>query len=140
MKKYLTLFLVAVTSVFPGNPVFARQKTDSTKYPLILKFYSIGSGVPGSQPLKDFINTYQNKNKLPELKATMVGGLGREGEYAILFPLKELNSTQRKKFIDTLSKVLPTLKDKSEAGGINMAQNETFDASRGRMQPEAVTF
>jgi hypothetical protein len=112
----------------------ARQ--DSARYPIVLHYYSIGTGTPGYQPLQNFVSTYRKKNKLPAITATRVGGLGREGEYAILFPLKELTTKQQRQFTTALSKALPTLKSKNEKGGINMGKNEMFGADGGRIAPE----
>ncbi len=137
MKKFIVTVFVAVISF----TTYARQEGDSTKYPLILNFYSIGAGTPSDQPLKDYIATYRKTNKLPALSATVAGGLGREGEYAILFPLKELTASQKKKFVTALSKALPALNKKSgNGGGINLSQNQSFDVSKGRIEPTTVQF
>jgi hypothetical protein len=127
-----TLFFTAC--LLTATASLARQ--DSTRYPIVLHYYSIGTGTPAYQPLQNFVSTYRKKNKLPALTATRVGGLGREGEYAILFPLKELTAKQQKQFATALSKALPTLKSKNEKGGINMSKNEMFSTEGGRIAPE----
>lgn len=141
MKKYLASGIIAIIALsITSVATYARQKTEA-KYPLILSFHSIGTGVPNDQPLKDYITTYRRKNKLPALRATLVGGLGREGEYAILFPLKELTAMQKKRFVAALAKDLPALNKKSEnGGGINLSQNQPFDTSQGRIEPQTVDF
>ena len=120
--------------------ITSLAQQDSSRYALVLDFYSIGTGTPGDQPLKDFITAYRKKNKLKPLSATRVGGLGREGEYAILFPLKELTMKQKQQFITALSKALPGLKAKDEMGGIHLNQNQTFDMNRGRIKTETITL
>ena len=131
------LLLVAIASVV-YTAAIARQ--DSTRYALILDFYSIGTGTPGDQPLKDFVTTYRKKNKLKPLAATRVGGLGREGEYAIVFPLKELTIKQKQQFISAISKALPNLKTKDEMGGIHLNQDQPFDVNRGRIKAETIAL
>jgi len=133
-SKLLMVFVACL--VYTSS--IARQ--DSSRYALILDFYSIGTGTPGDQPLKDFITTYRKKNKLKTLTATRVGGLGREGEYAILFPLKELTVKQKQQFITALSKALPGLKAKEEMGGIHLNQNQVFDTNRGRTKAETIVL
>jgi hypothetical protein len=130
--------IILVVAGFISITATARQ--DTSRYALILDFYSIGTGTPGDQPLKNFIANYRKKNKLKPLSATRVGGLGREGEYAIILPLKELTASQRKQFVASLTKALPTLKSKDEMGGINMNQNQPFDMSRARVKPENIVL
>ena len=130
--------IIIVLAGFIYTTSQARQ--DTSRYALILNFYSIGTGTPGDQPLKDFITNYRKQNKLKPLAATRVGGLGREGEYAIVFPLKELTAKQKKQFIASLSKALPNLKNKGEAGGINLNENQPFDVNQSRVKPEMVTL
>lgn len=130
------LFLAIVSLVYTSS--IGRQ--DTGRYALILDFYSIGTGTPGDQPLKNFISTYRKKNKLKPLSATRVGGLGREGEYAILLPLKELTVKQKQQFIAALSKALPKLKAKEESGGINLNQNQPFDMNRERIKQENIVL
>lgn len=131
------LLLLSLVSLIYTSSI-GRQ--DTSRHALILDFYSIGTGAPGDQLLKNFITAYRKKNKIKTLSATRVGGLGREGEYAIIFPLKELSAQQKKLFINALSKALPTLKGKEELGGINLNQNQPFDMSRGRIKPETIVL
>ncbi len=130
------LFISVCSLIYTAS--IARQ--DSSRYALVLDFYSIGTGTPGDQPLKDFITAYRIKNKIKLLSATRVGGLGREGEYAILFSLKELTVKQKQQFITALSKALPGLKTKEEMGGIHLNQNQPFDMNRGRIKTESIVL
>ena len=131
------LLLLSLASLVYTSSI-GRQ--DTSRYALVLDFYSIGTGTPGDQPLKNFITTYRSKNKLKPLSATRAAGLGREGEYAIILPLTELTAKQKKQFITALSRALPTLKTKDEKGGINLNQNQPFDMSQGRIKPETIVL
>lgn len=135
-NKSLLAFLILLSVHCSSS---AKQKdSTSTNPPLVLSYYSIGTGTPNDQPMKDFITSYRKKNKLKPIATTLIGGLGREGEHAYVFYLKEMNSKQRQKFISELSKALPTLKSKEEKGGINLIQNQPFDMTHSRTGPQTL--
>lgn len=74
------------------------QQQDSTIYPIVIQFNSIGTGVPGDSALRSYITSFKKKNKVKKIKAFHIGPMGREGEYWLCFSLKELTPKQASVF------------------------------------------
>lgn len=89
------------------------QKTEI--YPVLVSFNSICCGVPDSGPIMKLVNTFKKQNRIKHIVADNIGPMGKEGEYYLAFRLKELNKTQRIKFIQQLKKIAPTMLDKGTA-------------------------
>ena len=65
MITRLTIALVLFCS-----SLFASAQGEQTKnYPIVIKFTSIGTGVPDKKPVTDFIRAFQKKNKIKNIKA-----------------------------------------------------------------------
>lgn len=71
-----------------------KAQQDSTSYPVVIQFNSIGTGVPGDSALRSCITCFKKKNKIEKLTASRIGPLGREGEYWLAFSLTELTKKQ----------------------------------------------
>jgi hypothetical protein len=82
-----------------------NNKTEEN-YPLVLSFYSIGTGVDGNHLRKfnDFLESYQ-----PKLNP-IVTPWGREGEVDFCFTLSELSTKQRSQFIKQVREQLKDCK------------------------------
>lgn len=90
------------------------QKTGST-YPLAVLFNSECCGVPDSKPLLNYIKSFKKKNKLKAITAYRIGPMGKEGEYHLAFPLKELDKRRTLLFTNGVKAVAATMKDKGNA-------------------------
>lgn len=80
--------------------------TQEEKYPLVLSFYSIGSGVDGNHLRKfsEFLENYQ-----PKLNP-IITPWGREGEVDFCFTLNELSTKQRNQFVKQVREQLKDCK------------------------------
>jgi hypothetical protein len=129
-KIYLVTigFLLALSS-------FA-QKDAAKTYKMVVSFSSIGTGVPGSQPIKDYIREFKKANKIDSITADRIGPLGREGEYKLAFTLKELCKKQQRSFIKGIRKVTAKMTGRGNAG---VTENETFTPENVSSRTSVVT-
>ncbi len=89
------------------NQSTVNQNTiQEEKYPLVLSFYSIGSGVDGNHLRKfsEFLESYQ-----PKLNP-IITPWGREGEVDFCFTLNELSTKQRNQFVKQVREQLKDCK------------------------------
>lgn len=107
-KLLLAICLVAIITTT------ARAQTGST-YPVVVSFNSQCCGVPDSGPIMKLISNFKKQNRIKRIAADSIGPMGREGEYYLAFRLKELNKSQKIKFIQQLKKIVPTMLDKGTA-------------------------
>ena len=109
MKKiYLSLLALAITSAG-----FAQKK--DLAYPLAVSFHSMCCGVPSDSPLVKYITVFKKKNRIKKIAYCNIGPQGREGEYTIAFPLKELSKRQSAVFIKGMKPVVENMKDRGNA-------------------------
>jgi hypothetical protein len=90
-----------------NNQSTVNQNTiQEEKYPLVLSFYSIGTGVDGNHLRKfsEFLESYQ-----PKLNP-IVTPWGREGEVDFCFTLSELSTKQRSQFVKQVREQLKDCK------------------------------
>ena len=111
MKKILLLLLIQIIVLDASK----AQSSDSTLYPLTIKFASICCGVPSDVPLNKEIKLFKTKNKIKRIKAIKISPMGREGEYWICFKLKELSKKQKIKFSNKLCKITKKMTDRGNA-------------------------
>lgn len=109
MKATTFLLFALITSV----SVFANPLHNS--YPIIIKFNSIGTGIPSDKPLLDFISAFKKKYKIKKISYDKIGPMGREGEYHMAFKLKEMNKARAAAFIKGVKKTIPLMKDRGSA-------------------------
>lgn len=93
----------------------AAQKQDSTTYAVVIQFQSMCCGVPDDAPLRSFINSFKKRNKLKKITAWHIGPMGKEGEYWLAFPLKEMKAKQMAAFKKQAKEVTGKLKNKGAA-------------------------
>ena len=94
-----TLITAAASFIFTNT---MAQNRDSIIYPVTIQFLSECCGVPGDAPLKKFLKDFKKQHKIKSLAAWHIGPMGREGEYYLAFPLKELNKKQALLFTDKI--------------------------------------
>ena len=95
---------------------FAQQKKEkSLYYPVVVQFHSVCCGVPSDKPLIQYINSFKKVNKIQKINAIKISPMGREGEYYLAFPLKEMNRRQKFLFRNKLKTITDKMKDKGNA-------------------------
>ena len=95
---------------------FAQQKKEkSLYYPVVVQFHSVCCGVPSDKPLIQYINSFKKANKIQKINAIKISPMGREGEYYLAFPLKEMNRRQKFLFRNKLKTITDKMKDKGNA-------------------------
>ncbi len=110
---FLTLIFITLLS----NQGFSQEK-----YRIGIGFYSICCGTPDGKPIFDYIKTFKKANKIKDIEATLVSGLGKEGEHKYLFSLKELTKSQKIKFITKIKLICADFEKKrntNQDGGMN---------------------
>lgn len=117
MKKLSFLIIV----LFFSAGIFAQS--DSLHYRIILKFGSIGTGVSDSKPVLDYISSFKKKNKLKSIAYDRIGPMGREGEFYMAFPLKELSKKQQADFVKNVKQIA---EKKAARGYVNAEENESL--------------
>jgi hypothetical protein len=107
MKRYNKISLAVMITVLSCVMCTSlkAQLPDSTVYPVVIQFNSIGTGVPGDSALRNFIISFKKKNKIKKITASHIGPMGREGEYWLCFTLKELSHKQATAFIKGIKSV-----------------------------------
>lgn len=119
--KHLILSLL----IFASASISAQSEGDR-KFPLVVGFVSYCCGVPDNTPVINFAKSFRKKHKTKAISAYKIGPVGKEGEYYLAFPLKELNKSQAKIFIEEMEKVTVTPEDN---GGIIYQKDFTIDNS-----------
>ncbi len=124
---FLTLIFITITT----NYGFSQEK-----YRIGIGFYSICCGTPDGKPIFDYINIFKKANKIKTIEATLVSGLGKEGEHKYLFSLKELSKSQRSKFISKIKLICADFEKKrntSQDGGMNF-----FEIDSNKTEKETI--
>lgn len=109
--KYLSILLFSCMLQTPAN---SQPDTAAVeKYEIAVSFGSMCCGPVSDAFLKDFIRQFSSKNKVI-IPALQIGGCGREGEFKILFSVKKLNASGKKKLLAGLKKLIPQENEKNK--------------------------
>ena len=111
--------------MFASASISAQSRGDR-KFPLVVGFVSYCCGVPDNTPVIDFVKSFRKKYKTKAISGYKIGPVGKEGEYYLAFPLKELNKSQAKSFIEEMEKVTVIPGDR---GGVIYEREFTIDSS-----------
>jgi hypothetical protein len=103
---------------------FIALATTAQNYPAVIKFTSECCGVPDSKPVFEFVRSFRKQHKIKKVIAYRIAPLGREGEYDLAFPLKEMTKSQSRLFRTKLTQVCSKLKGQGKA---TVAENETIN-------------
>lgn len=122
MKGIIAIFILSLVT---SGSICAQTNIDQ-KFPLVIEFVSYCCGVPDNKPIINFARSFRRKYKTKAISAYKIGPAGKEGEYYLAFPLKELNKNQVKSFIKGIERVTITPEDK---GGLIYQKNYTIDSS-----------
>ena len=125
MKKSALLLF----ALFSAMTIFALDHNG--KYPFVVKFNSFGTGVSSDKPLLIYIAAFKKKYKIKKITYMRIGPMGREGEYYMAFPLKEMNKAQAAIFIRDVKNVAVKIKDK---GSVDTEIN--YEAGADSSKPE----
>lgn len=106
----ITIACIACLVFTPGK----AQVKDSCTYPVVVKFASIGMGVPSDSLLRNYINSFRKKNKVKKITACRIGPMGKEGEYWLAFSLAELTKKQAADFKSELKPVTEKMTDRGQ--------------------------
>ena len=112
-----TLVFILFISIFTLTS-FAQQKKNKEKgfyYPVVVQFHSVCCGVPADKPLIQYITSFKKNNKIQKINAIKISPMGKEGEYYLAFPLKEMNRRQKFLFKNNLKTITDNMKDKGNA-------------------------
>lgn len=99
MKK-----IVLIATVF-GFTFFSAQKSENY---LQLRYGSICCGTPSTDPVMNYINKFQKKNKIKNLEIYKQGGMGREGEFNLYIGTDNLSKKQTTMFVTGLQSAIET--------------------------------
>jgi hypothetical protein len=128
VKNFLFVFVLLFLGINHG---FSQEK-----YQIGIGFYSICCGTPDGKPIFDYIKTFKKANKIKNIQATLVSGLGKEGEHKYLFTLKELSKSQRLKFISKIKTICTDFEKKrntNQDGGMNF-----FELDSNKIEKETI--
>jgi hypothetical protein len=106
-----------------------------TTYPFVVKFNSFGTGVSSDKPLLAYIATFKKKYKIKNITYMRIGPMGREGEYHMAFPLKEMTKTQAAVFMREVKKVVAKIKDK---GSVDTEVNYDAGSETEKMEKKMI--
>lgn len=95
--------------------VYGQATTNKLlKYDVVVSFGSMCCGTASDDFLKDYIKKFNCKNKVT-VKAWLLGGCGREGEFKILFALSNLKEVKKTLLTTELKKLIPEQNKKNKA-------------------------
>jgi hypothetical protein len=139
MKQYLLITAMAILHLSA-----AAQKNNSKQvnYDMAIHFNSICCGPPDNTFLKKFLKGFNKANKVT-VKAFLVGGCGREGEFKILLSYSALGKTTSAKLKTQLDALIPKQNAGNKAangssGNIELQYNPVPDDWQGCRTPLAV--
>lgn len=111
MKRTFTVIL-ALLAVLSANA--QRKEKMPSKFDVVVSFGSMASGPSSDGFLRDFIKSFNKKNKL-NIPAYKASGCGREGEFNILFSTSKLKGGVKKKFASAIRSVVAKEELKNKA-------------------------
>jgi len=139
MKFALVLFLFLL-KFGSANGQTAKRDT-IPKYDMVVSFGSICCGTASDDFLKAYIKK-TNTTSADVIKAWILGGCGREGEYKILLSFATLKESEKLKLNEELKNLIDEQNKKNKAvnassGSINITTNlaaTNFEYCRGQLK------
>ena len=136
--KYFTYIVIAV--VLLTACATNRHTANSKTYKVYLYFYSIGAGTADPKPVADYISEFKTTNSIASVKADKIGPLGKEGEYALGFELKEMNIGQRASFISGITQKAKSIQDRGASVNVETNYSIRTDSLPFRAIIETVNY
>jgi len=97
MKKILFIF-----SIF----CFTHCVSQKSQNFMEISYGSICCGTPSTEPVMNYINQFQKKNKIKTFEIYQQTGLGREGEFNLYIGTDHLSKSQKTDFIKGLESAI----------------------------------
>ena len=119
MKK-----IVLIIGIFSFS-FFYSQKSENY---LQVRYGSICCGTPSTEPVMNYLNQFQKKNKIKSLEVYKQSGLGREGEFNLYIGTDNLSKKQKTSFITGLQAAVEkqnNARQKNRDGNVSFQQEET---------------
>ncbi|MCW3162510.1 hypothetical protein [Chryseobacterium oryctis] len=116
MKKILLTF-----TIFCFTFSFAQKGQNY----LEISYSSMCCGTLSPDPVINYINQFQKKNKIKPIEVLIQSGLGREGEFNLYISTDNFSKTKKSAFIKGLQKVILTQNSKrnpSKDGTVNFEE------------------
>ena len=134
---FLFFFYTLVALLAKGQPVTATP----LKYDVAVSFGSMCCGTASDDFLKGYIKKFNCKNNVT-VKAWVIGGCGREGEFKILFSLSNLKEAKKATLKADLKKLIPEQNKKNKSSGassgpINLEEDMTLSRLENCREPLA---
>lgn len=107
-----------------SSVLFFAQKNENF---LQIGYHSICCGTPSSEPVMNYINQFQKKNKVKNFEVYKQSGLGREGEFNIYVGTDGFSKKQKTKFISGLKAAIDNqnnARKKNRDGTVNFEETE----------------
>lgn len=99
MKQYLFLISALLLTVSAAAP---KNNGALPQYDAVLSFNSMCCGPPTNDFLKSFLTQFNKANKV-KVKARLLGGCGKEGEYVIVLSFAGLTAKTKPKLTAQLN-------------------------------------
>jgi len=104
--------------------LFFAQKNENY---LVVGYHSICCGTPSDQPVMNFINQFQKKNKVKNFEVYRQSGLGREGEFNLYIGTDKFSKTQKTQFVNGLKAAIDAqnrMKKPNRDGNVSFDETE----------------
>ncbi len=137
--KYL-LYISITVLLLSSCKTLNSQATTSRTYKVYLYFYSIGAGTADAGPVTGYIREFKAANGIASVKADKIGPLGKEGEYALGFELKEMNAGQQASFISGITQKAKSIKDRGASVNVETNYSIRTDSLPFRATIETVNY
>jgi hypothetical protein len=94
---------IAVKIALFSFAFFFSQKNENY---LQIGYHSMCCGTPSADPVMNYVNQFNKKNKVKNFEVYRQSGLGREGEFNLYVGTDGFSKTQKSKFISGLRAVV----------------------------------
>jgi hypothetical protein len=138
--KYFLVFFVCIFFQICANAQTGASPLP-VKYDVVVSFGSMCCGTASDDFLKNYFKKVCYKNKTL-VKAWILAGCGREGEFKIVFSLSGLKEIKKAKLKAELKKLIPEQNKKNKAfkassGPVSIAYDLTAGNTENCSQPPA---
>jgi len=116
--------LILTLSIFCCTFVFAQKNENYIE----IGYSSICCGTPSTDPVINYINQFQKKNKTKPFEILQHQGLGREGEFNLYISTSQLSQSQKTNFVKGLQSAISSqnIKRKENSDGtVNFQETQT---------------
>lgn len=115
--------LILTLSIFCCTFVLAQKNENYVE----IGYSSICCGTPSTDPVMNYVNQFQKKNKTKSFEILQQPGLGREGEFNLYISTSQLSKTQKTSFIKGLQSAISsqnTERKENSDGTVNFQETK----------------